>query len=72
MKLRCPNENCPNNVDGHLYFSVIAHVTQEWAVDRNGDFIEVRSDCIDVLYRPKVGEDLFLCEECGEEAITED
>lgn len=68
MMLKCPNDDGGGR---HEYFSVIAHVTQEWAMDRNGEFVGVRINCIDVTHRPDYL-DRFMCEECGEDALVYD
>lgn len=65
MKLKCPRN------DNHKQFSVIAHITQEWKVDLKGDFIEVLTDCIDVLHKPDK-DDQFVCMTCSAEAKVED
>ena len=61
---------CPKN-KRHSRFSVTAHVTQDWKVDSNAQFIEVIKDCMDVTHMPDKG-DLFTCLNCGAEAKVED
>lgn len=56
---------CPNNKD-HKKFSVSAHVSQEWKVNSEGEFIEVITTN-DVIYAPDQN-DYWLCWECGAEA----
>jgi hypothetical protein len=62
------NITCPKNKD-HTRFSVTAHVVQEWIVDKDGDFVEVLKDCLEVTHRPDK-EDRFVCTACGTEAIV--
>ena len=61
---KCPR--CGNNK-----FYITAHVTQDWVVDENGNFLETYNDCIDVLHYPD-DEDLWQCTECGFEAEGEE
>jgi len=65
---------CPANPE-HKRFSVMAHVTEEWIVDENGDFLEMGSvDVGSVTQRPRVGSDEFhfVCDDCGTDAITKE
>lgn len=61
MKLICPNN--PN----HKEFIAVAHVSQEWTVDANGEFVSVEDDCLDVLHKPSQ-DDYFDCKICGMKA----
>ena len=54
---RCPN--CGNN-----HFYVTAHVTQDWIVDEDEDFVECTNECGEVVHRPD-DEDIWTCTECG-------
>ena len=56
---RCPKCGCTE-------FYVIAHVAQEWKVDKDGNFCDVTEDCIDVTHRPD-DTDIWECAECGYE-----
>ena len=49
---------------GGKSFTAIAHVTQEWMIDGNGNFVESISACIDVTHKPD-DEDLWECLDCG-------
>jgi hypothetical protein len=65
QKLHCP---C-----GCKKFSVMAHVTEEWIVDEDGEFLERGScDVGDVTHRPRVGNNdfHFICDECGADAVV--
>lgn len=64
MKAICPN-NCSKNE-----FVVVAHVSQSWKVDANGDFIKVLVDCMDIIHNPDTS-DIWICSECGYEANIE-
>lgn len=55
-------KRCPNC--GATTFVVTAHVTQDWKVDGDGDFLDVVNDCIDVTHRPD-NSDWWECFECG-------
>lgn len=55
---------CTNN-ENHKTFSVICHVTEEWKVDENGNFLDLIEGCIDVIHGP--GEADWHCAECGAE-----
>ena len=59
---------------GAKAFSVTAHVTQDWVVDENGDFIKCENDCVEVTHRPD-DEDVWSCYNCdwsgaGQEAVV--
>lgn len=56
---RCPECGCTE-------FYVIAHVTQGWKVDEDGNFCDVTVDYIDVTHRPD-DTDIWECAECGYE-----
>lgn len=60
---------CPNNKE-HKEFSVVCHVTEEWIVDENGEFLELLEGCIDITYGPN--DSVWYCTECGAEARAED
>jgi ribosomal protein S27E len=64
MKLICPNDKA------HKRFCVTAHVTEDWIVDEQGDFLETDCDCglTQVIHRPDA-QDYYTCAECGTEAI---
>ena len=65
MKVTCPKN--PN----HKRFSVTAHVTEEWVVDEEGNFVESREGhSPEVVHEPEVG-DLYTCEECHTQAKSE-
>ena len=59
------NAVCPNDVD-HKRFVTVAHITQDWEVDENGDFIRVVADG-EVVAKPDAG-NTWTCVACGEEA----
>ena len=54
---KCPKCGCNQ-------FLVTAHVTQDWEVDGNADFIKAVNDCVDVTHKPD-DEDLWECNNCG-------
>jgi hypothetical protein len=58
---------CPRDVN-HKNFTTTAVVCQDWLVDGEGNFIEVRDDCSEVYHNPR-SENIWECDECGEEAV---
>lgn len=54
---RCPECGCE-------VFYVNAHVTQDWKVDCNGDYLETLDECIEVVRLPD-DNDLWECADCG-------
>jgi len=61
---------CPNNVE-HKKFNTVAHVTEFWVVDEEGNFLEVAEDVGEVTHGPDPG-NIWICEECGAEAKVRD
>ena len=57
---RCPKCGCTK-------FLVTAHVTQDWYVDENGDFLEVVTECDQVVHQPD-DEDIWICTACDFDA----
>ena len=58
---------CPNN-PRHEQFMTVAHVTEDWIVDPEGNFIEVAAGSeIYVVHGPTVGNS-WQCVICEEEA----
>ena len=55
-------KRCPQC--GHTEFLVTAHVTQDWRVDENGDYIITEIDCVDVTHWPD-DDDIWECTKCG-------
>lgn len=51
----------------HRNFYVTAHITQDWEVDANGQFIKALNDCTEVTHQPS-DDDLWTCANCGHEA----
>lgn len=65
MKARCPkNEN-------HKEFITVTHISQDWKVDEEGNFLEVVEDCCEVVHGPDSG-NIWTCDICGADAIVED
>jgi hypothetical protein len=61
------NLTCKKN-PAHTKFTATAHVTEDWVVDVQGNFIEVSPyNRSEVTHEPSVG-DSFNCFECGAEA----
>jgi len=61
---------CPSNKD-HKEFVTVAHVSQNWLVDEEGNFIEVRNECNKIVAGPNSG-NTWICVECGSEAKVSD
>jgi len=59
---------CPRDPKCHKTFTTSAVVCEEWLVDGEGNFIEVREKCTDIYHKPQSG-NVWECDECGEEAI---
>ena len=57
---KCPK--CGNNK-----FYVTAHVTQDWLVDEDGDYIKTVEDCVEVTHFAD-SEDVWTCSKCSYEA----
>lgn len=57
---KCPNCGCEE-------FFVTAHVTQDWLVDKDGEFMQVENECVDVTHSPK-DDDIWQCADCGYDA----
>ena len=63
-KAKCPKCKCTK-------FLVTAHVTQDWEVDNEGNFLNCTDECVDIIHRPNQQDDIWTCSECGSEAIFE-
>ncbi len=55
-------KRCPRC--GAQTFCVTAHVTQDWVVDENGDFLQSLNDCLEVTHFPD-DDDIWDCNNCG-------
>ena len=55
-------KKCPKC--GAMSFCVTAHVTQDWVVDENGDFIKCINECLEVTHFPD-DSDIWDCNNCG-------
>ena len=60
---------CTNNSD-HDQFITVAHVSQEWVVDREGNFIEQYGCEGETVAKPDRGNE-WTCKICGSEATVE-
>lgn len=56
---------------GAREFVTVAHVTQTWMVDENGNFLEELTSCDEVLHGPDDG-NIWTCAKCGAEALIAD
>ncbi len=61
-------KKCPNC--GSEEFFVTAHVTQDWLVDKHGEFMQVENECVEVTHQPK-DDDIWQCADCGYDAAGE-
>lgn len=57
---------CPRD-SNHKTFVTSAVVCEDWLVDGDGNFIEVRGQCTDIFHKPQPGNS-WECDECGAEA----
>ena len=64
MKATCPNS------EEHKAFTTVAHVSQDWKVDDEGNFLACVGD-IEVIAPPNPY-NIWTCEECGAEAEVEE
>ena len=64
LKATCPND--PN----HKNFLTVAHVTQDWEVDEEGNFIAHVTGGEQVIHGPDPGNS-WTCVECGAAAKVE-
>ncbi len=55
-------KRCPRC--GSMSFCATAHVTQDWVVDENGNFISCNDDCLEVIHFPD-DNDIWDCNNCG-------
>lgn len=55
-------KKCPKC--GGEKFLVSPHVVQDWIVDKDGEFIECREECVEVSHKPD-DTDLWECCSCG-------
>ena len=53
---QCPKCGCKE-------FFVTAHVTQDWLVDSNGDYLQTENECVEVTHFPK-NDDMWMCADC--------
>ena len=60
---------CPNNKD-HKQFVTVVHVTEDWVVDENGNFLEVFGEEGEVVHGPDTG-NTWTCLECGAIAVVQ-
>lgn len=58
-------KRCPNC--GGKRFCVTPHVTQDWLVDENGNFIREICSCVEVTHSVD-DDDIWVCYECGHSA----
>lgn len=65
MKARCPHS------PEHHRFITTAHVSQDWIVDREGNFIDEVPGNNEIVAKPRKG-NIWTCAECGATAIVTD
>lgn len=58
---------CPKNPE-HKKFITVAHVTEDWVVDENGDFVELYSGSETEVVANPHPDNTWTCAECGAEA----
>lgn len=55
-------KKCPKC--GGYRFITTSHITQDWLVDENGNFLGVLTDCLEVTHSAD-DDDLWTCSTCG-------
>ena len=55
-------KRCPKC--GSQSFLVTAHVTQDWIVDGNGNFLSCENECVETTHQPD-DDDIWTCNNCG-------
>jgi len=65
-----PTAVCPNNPE-HDEFITVAHISQDWLVDRHGNFLEEVEHCLETVARPRSGNS-WTCNVCGADAVVKD
>lgn len=48
----------------HDAFIATAHVTQDWLVDEEGEFLQCMNDCVETTHAPD-DQDIWACSKCG-------
>ena len=64
MRARCPNN------EEHDRFMTVAHISQDWEVDAEGEFIKVIGDG-EIVASPR-SDNIWTCSICGAEAEVTD
>ena len=55
----------------HKHFITVVHVTEDWVVDENGNFVDLEQHSdTQVVHGPNPG-NTWTCVSCGEEATVE-
>ena len=62
-----PRATCPNNPD-HDTFVTVAHVSEDWLVDRDGNFLESRGT-LETVADPNAA-NTWTCHVCDAEAVV--
>lgn len=57
---------CPND-PAHDRFVTVAHVAEDWVVDRDGEFVSKQDGAVEVVAPPQAG-NVWSCLTCGAEA----
>ena len=61
---------CPKNSE-HARFITVAHVSQDWVVDSEGNFIYQFGPDLETVADPNPG-NTWTCKECGANATVKD
>lgn len=61
---------CPKN-ENHKEFITVAHVSQDWKVDENGNWIDTVDESLEVTAKPQA-ENTWTCFICNAEAVVTD
>lgn len=52
-------------------FVTVAHISQDWEVDPDGNFQSIVADCLETVAEPDDG-NIWTCKKCGAEGLTQD
>ena len=58
-------KKCPKCGAGE--FRITVHVTQDWLVDSDGDYLETLEPFVETVYEPN-DDDIWECNKCGYDA----
>ena len=66
MKAKCPTD------PSHKRFTTVTHVTEDWVVDENGEYVESADSGVGEVVHGPDPDNTWTCNECGAEAVVTD